>query len=326
MEVARDVTDPEEYDAVWQILGQVAEDGEVLLRHGVGMLGSPDPVTRSVGCDLLGCASDRHESVREEAASALLGLAPEETDTDVAWSLACALGRTADERAISVLVRLAGHPGADVRCQVAQALPAVATGDFGGIEVDVLVRLTGDPDADVRDWATFGLGSQLAVDTPAARAALWARIRDDSRAVHEEAVFGLARRATPGPRLRSSSCSTRRRASAPGAWTPPRVYATRRCCPTCRPTTRPAPRSPPPCASATWQPGPNATTSRPRCYAVHQAVPAADFALFATRFEPGLTLELTQDGRTLSWSVDAVMDATGGGLDDAVSTVTRHCG
>ncbi len=60
--------------------------------------------------------------------------------------------------------------------------------------------------------------------------------------------------------------------------------------------------------------------------AVHQAVPAADFALFATRFEAGLTLELTQDGRTLSWSVDAVMDATGGGLDDAVSTVTRHCG
>ena len=194
VEVARDVTDPEEYDAVWQVLGQIAEDGEASLRYGIGMLGSPDPVTRSVGCDLLGCASDRHESVREEAASALLGLAPDESDAGVAWSLACALGRTADERAIPVLVRLAGHPGADVRCQVAQALPAVATGDLGGIEVGVLVRLTGDPDADVRDWATFGLGSQLAVDTPAVRAALWARIRDDSDDVREEAVFGLARR------------------------------------------------------------------------------------------------------------------------------------
>lgn len=226
MEVARGVTDPEEYDAVWQILGQVAEDGEASLRYGIGLLGSPDPVTRSVGCNLLGCASDRHESVRDEAASALLGLVPDETDADVAWSLACALGRTADERAIPVLVSLAGHPGADVRCQVAQALPAVATGDFGGIEVGVLVRLTGDPDADVREWATFGLGSQLAVDTPAVRAALWARIRDDSDDVREEAVFGLARRVTPGPRLRSSSCSTRRRASTPGALTPPRACAT----------------------------------------------------------------------------------------------------
>jgi hypothetical protein len=68
-------------------------------------------------------------------------------------------------------VSLAGHPGVDVRCQVAQALPAVATGDFGGIEAGVLVRRTGDPDADVRDCATFGLGSRLAVDTSAVRAA-----------------------------------------------------------------------------------------------------------------------------------------------------------
>lgn len=160
MEVARDITEPEEYGAVWQILGQVAKKGEASLGYGIGMLGSPDPVTRSVGYDLLGCASDRHESVRDEAASALLGLAPDETDADVAWSLACAFGRTPDERAIPVLVTLAGRPDADVRCQVAQALPAAATGDFGGIEVGVLVRLTGDPDADVRDWAMFGLGSR----------------------------------------------------------------------------------------------------------------------------------------------------------------------
>lgn len=327
MEVARDVTDPEEYDAVWQILGQVAEDGEASLRYGIGMLGSPDPVTRSVGCDLLGCASDRHESVRDEAASALLGLAPDETDADVAWSLACALGRTADERAIPVLVSLAGHPGADVRCQVAQALPAVATGDFGGIEVGVLVRLTGDPDADVRDWATFGLGSQLAVDTPALRAALWARIHDDSDDVREEAVFGLARRGDP-------------RATAPlielldaeegvHSWGLDAAACLRD--PALLPHLSAYDPASAAVAAALRECDSAARTERDDFAAalldaVHQAVSAADFALFATRFEPGLTLELKQDGRTLSWSVDAVMDATGGGLDEAVRTVTRHCG
>ncbi|MDN3353172.1 HEAT repeat domain-containing protein [Actinomadura sp. DC4] len=330
VEVARDVTDPEEYDAVWQILGQVAEDGAASLRYGVGLLDSPDPVTRSVGCDLLGCACDRHESVRDEAVSALLGLAPAETDADVAWSLACALGRTADERAIPVLVRLAGHPRADVRCQVAQALPPVATGDFDGIEVGVLVRLTGDPDADVRDWATFGLGTQLAVDTPAVRAALWARIRDDSDDgddVREEAVFGLARRGDP-------------RATAPlielldaeegvRSWGLDAAACLRD--PALVPHLSAYDPASTAVATALRECDPAARTERDDFAtalldAVHQAVPAADFALFATRFEPGLTLELNQAGRTLSWSVDAIMDATGGGLDEAARTVTRHCG
>ncbi len=46
----------------------------------------------------------------------------------------------------------------------------------------------------MRDWATFGLGSQLAVDRPDLRAALLARLDDAHLDVREEAAVGLARR------------------------------------------------------------------------------------------------------------------------------------
>jgi hypothetical protein len=41
VKVARDVTGPEEYDAIWRILGQVAEDGEASLRYGIGCSAHP---------------------------------------------------------------------------------------------------------------------------------------------------------------------------------------------------------------------------------------------------------------------------------------------
>jgi hypothetical protein len=47
---------------------------------------------------------------------------------------------------------------------------------------------------EVRDWATFGLGTQLAIDGVHVRSALMARIDDSNGDVRDEALVGLARR------------------------------------------------------------------------------------------------------------------------------------
>lgn len=55
-----------------------------------------------------------------------------------------------------------------------------------------LVFLSGDIDDDVRDWATFGLGATLGVDSPEIRSALAARLADAHYATRCEAIKGLA--------------------------------------------------------------------------------------------------------------------------------------
>jgi len=191
---ARDVTGPEEYEAVWALLARIAPDSAAAVELGVELVASADPVARATGCDLLGLASERHEAVRDAAARAVLSIAEAEDDTDALWSIARALGRTGNPAAVPVLVALAGHADGDVRFQVALALPSVWDGDPDGVAVRTMIALTEDPDPEVRNWATFGLGFLMEADTVAVREALWARTGDDDNEARAEGVRGLARR------------------------------------------------------------------------------------------------------------------------------------
>lgn len=91
-------------------------------------------------------------------------------------------------------LRLRNRWTTEVRTQVAVAVPACSGDDVDALAVAALIELTRDGDADVRNWATFGLGRQLATDGQDVRDALWARVADESRDVREEAIAGLARR------------------------------------------------------------------------------------------------------------------------------------
>ena len=78
-----------------------------------------------------------------------------------------------------------------------KALPSIVSRPPEEEAVAALVRLAADPDSDVRDWATFGLGSQLDVDTYAVREALVAGLADKAGNTAGEALVGLARRHDP---------------------------------------------------------------------------------------------------------------------------------
>ncbi|WP_224276063.1 HEAT repeat domain-containing protein [Streptomyces sp. LS1784] len=182
--------------AYWALVREAAEgeSGETALRCGLGLLDSADVLERQVGCDLVGNAAGAHESLRSEAATALMALAEAETEVRVLRSLVVGLGWAQDPRAVPVLVRLSEHEDADLRLQVASAIGSASSGLPDGPDVRALIRLTEDQDPEVRNWAAFTLGVQLDQDTTAIRDALWKCTTDEYGEVREEGARGLARR------------------------------------------------------------------------------------------------------------------------------------
>jgi HEAT repeat protein len=191
----RAMSGPDGFEDVRDILCRAAAAGPAAVRLASGEAGSPDVAVRAMACALLGVASELHEDVRHDAATVLLAQATVEPDDDVLWSIARGLGATRDDRGLPVLVGLAHHADADVRLQVAVALPSVM-GDGIDAEAGVatLIALCSDVDADVRNWATFGLGWQSSADGLVVRQTLWDRTFDSDPEAREEGIRGLARR------------------------------------------------------------------------------------------------------------------------------------
>ena len=188
---ARRLPSGEEY---WDLLGKTTGVGSVAADLALRMLRSNDSVVRATGCDLLGAACNGNGEPHRWAATALVDLAASETSREVVRSIAGALEHVADLSAIPLLVELASYDDSDVRRKVALALPAAMTDHCDDAAVEALIRLSRDPDAATRNWATFGLGRQVGVDSAEVREALWARTDDKDPDVREEGICGLARR------------------------------------------------------------------------------------------------------------------------------------
>ncbi|MEU8180938.1 HEAT repeat domain-containing protein [Micromonospora sp. NPDC049044] len=193
----RGVVESGDSDDGSDLLRRAADSGAEAVGLAVGRLSDPDRVVRAAACDLLGAASSLNMEVREEVATALIRLAAHESDPEVHWSIARALGDTFDARALPTLVALAASPDSDVRFQVAVAVPAVLDDPPEAAGEAVLIDLCTDVEPEVREWATFGLGWVSTADGNAVRQALWDRTQDTHPAVREEGVRGLARRRDP---------------------------------------------------------------------------------------------------------------------------------
>jgi HEAT repeat protein len=186
-----DVDDEERWAIVQRLQGRTDRGAFDAAR---ALARSNDLHERVLGLDVLGqigYAADR--PFVEETLPLLLDACTDDR-TDVLWSAVSALGHLCDPRGRGGILRHAAHPSQDVRRAAAQALPFVAGDPADAEVVAALVGLSADTDSSVRDWATFGLGSQLTVDTPAVRDALAARLADEDRDTAGEALVGLALR------------------------------------------------------------------------------------------------------------------------------------
>lgn len=174
-------------DARWTAIRELHALGtREVFESAVRLCSSPTAGERVAGADILGQLS----AWTEDSIPALMNLLGDSEDC-VIESAVHALSQKQDERTIDALSRVAQHDASNVRWAVATALE-----DLIGDEraERVLLTLMRDGDTSVRDRATFAVGSLSDHDTPRIRAALAERLRDEDRAVANEAALGLARR------------------------------------------------------------------------------------------------------------------------------------
>ena len=143
-----------------------------------------------IGADILGQLGIPERAFPKESLGVLLPMLEQEIDVDVLQAVAIALGHLRDPEAIPHLIKLKNHPDDRVRYGVVQGVLTYEDGSA----IEALIELSQDVDDEVRNWATFGLGSQIEVDTPAIREALYARIGDSHDETRGEALVGLAER------------------------------------------------------------------------------------------------------------------------------------
>lgn len=159
------------------------------------LLDDPEPRRRAFAADVLGqlahaAADTAAEALPEQCFEALAARLAGEDDPAVLGALGVAFGHLRDPRAIARMLPHASHPDDRVRHGVVMTL----MGHDDAEALDALMALSIDADDDIRNWATFALGTQTEVDTPALRAALIARLDDRDPETRGEAFVGLAER------------------------------------------------------------------------------------------------------------------------------------
>ena len=168
-------------------------DREVLDRSLI-LTQSSSPEERSLGIDILGQLGSPERIFQDECVIALIGLLESEFDPLILGDICIAIGHQQDPRAIEPLLKFCLHPDWEVRYGVVNGL----SNHVDERAISGLITLSADVHPHIRDWATFGLGTLIELDTPAIRAALYQRFitedseDDETAEIYGEALTGLA--------------------------------------------------------------------------------------------------------------------------------------
>jgi HEAT repeat protein len=178
-------------DAAWEpvFLLHIRDTREVLDAAAL-LCSSNKPRERELGADILGQLGIPERAFPNECFYLLAEMLRTETKPDVLNSILTAFGHLEKPETIDLVLPFKTHAEANVCFGVVMGLQP----NNDSRAIAALIDLSNDADADVRDWATFGLGSQIDLDSPAIRAALFARLADPDDDTQAEAMVGLARR------------------------------------------------------------------------------------------------------------------------------------
>jgi hypothetical protein len=156
---------------------------------------SPDPLHRARGLDVLAqlgrTVEHPHNNFLDESQAVVGALIGNENDPLPLASAIAAMGHFGEPCNVPLIGGFHAHPDSNVRFSVACALGSFADDPRS---VETLLRLMRDEDDEVRDWATFGLGVLGNQDSPEIRDALNHALHDTNEDVREEALVGLSKR------------------------------------------------------------------------------------------------------------------------------------
>lgn len=188
--------DDEDNHSYWAVVRELQQrDSRVTLNAMVDLCKKNSEASQRLGLNVLAQLGFRSgRPFLEESLPVVLAFCDPNLSAPVLVDAIAALGHLHDLRGLEPVLRCSTHRDADVRFQVASSLPYVAGDPPDPRAVDALIILMGDGKSEVRDWATFGLGTQLDVDSESVREALLTRMRDPDGDTAGEALVGLATR------------------------------------------------------------------------------------------------------------------------------------
>jgi HEAT repeat protein len=181
------------WDFIWLLRYRGTRD---VLDRAIALTESHNSEERTIGIQILGQLGIPDRTFPDESITTLIGLLQDETDPLILENIGIALGHLHDPRGIVPQLRFCLHPDWEVRYGVVCSL----NGHNDERAIAALIQLSADEHPQVRNWATFGLGSLLEIDTPEIREALYQRFlledpKDEQTAeIYGEALLGLASR------------------------------------------------------------------------------------------------------------------------------------
>lgn len=181
-------------DAYWDSVYELTSRGSIdVFQAAEKNSGSSKIRERVFGADLLGQLGVKDCPFSVESLNILHKMLNTESSPRVLRSVLVAIGHAQESevtRGTKTMAAFRDHRSADVRFGVVMGL----MGRTNPISVNALLHLSRDKASKVRDWATFGLGAMIELDTPAIRKALFERLDDNDCDTRCEALVGLAKR------------------------------------------------------------------------------------------------------------------------------------
>jgi len=166
---------------------------ENIFKSCIKLTKSSNPKERIIAIDILAQLGLTPRPFYKETKKVFFAFLKKENNLKVLFSTLYAIGHNNDKltpQDVTLICSFQKNKDDGIRESLVSALLSVDN----KIAIETLINLTNDKVSHIRDWATFGIGTQIARDNKVIREALWQRVNDKNQETKLEAIVGLAKR------------------------------------------------------------------------------------------------------------------------------------